>query len=552
MNTTIERILLVENDPELSDLISRQTLKPLGYQVEIVGAAAQAIDKVSRFMPDVILANMNLPGLSGKDLLVALKSQGLEIPIIVIAQKGMEGDVIQAFRLGAADLIYWPIREAEVVAAVDRVLGQVRARRERENLASELRQANQEMGRRVRELTTIFAIGKAVITTTDHQDLFHKIVEGAVFVSEADAGWLLVREESNRLFHLKACRNVPKEIASRINQPWDDGLSALVALSGEPFTIHGEPLKRFKVNQLGQSAIVVPVKVKKEVVGLLVGMRKAATPFSSGQQALLEAVADYASISLVNTHLFKAYEERVTMLQTVANSALIDKQIEEEILAKTTHELQTAMQAITTNLSLIPGKDTGKMNKEQNTALGIILENLASAQAIVELMQSMSGTRGAQKSIRANLHVLIKQVIQRLQPLAQRSEVKLMVELPDKPLLARGDPYHIDKVLEGLLTNAIQNSRQGSLVKIRVGTPNENAVLVEVLDHGAGIDSTQLPLIFQHPDREQVGSSARSGGIGISLPLMHEIITNYGGKLWAESQAGQGSVFYFTLQAIPK
>jgi signal transduction histidine kinase len=362
----------------------------------------------------------------------------------------------------------------------------------------------------------------------------------------------LVREESNRLFHLKACRNVPKEIASRINQPWDDGLSSLVALSGEPFTIHGEPLKRFKVNQLGQSAIVVPVKVKKEVVGLLVGMRKAATPFSSGQQALLEAVADYASISLVNTHLFKAYEERVSMLQTVANSALIDKQIEEEILAKTTHELQTAMQAITTNLSLLPGKDTGKMNKEQNAALGIILENLASAQAIVELMQSMSGTRGAQKSIRANLHVLIKQVIQRLQPLAQRSAVKLTVELPDKPLLARADPYHIDKVLEGLLNNAIQSSRQDGMVKIRVETPNESTVLVEVLDHGAGIDAAQMASIFQHPARAEVGSSAHSGGIGISLPLMHEIITNYGGKLWAESQVGQGSVFYFTLQAIPK
>jgi signal transduction histidine kinase len=552
MNVTKERILLVENDPELSDLISRQTLRPLGYQVEIVGAAAQAIDKATRFLPDVILADLNLPGLSGKDLLVALNSQGLEIPIIVISPKGMEGDVIQAFRLGAADLIYWPIREAEIVAAVERVLGQVRSRREREALALELKQANQEMSRRVRELTTIFAIGKAVITTTDQQDLFHKIVEGAVFVSEADSGWLLVREESSRSFYLKACRNLPKEIASRTNQPWDDGISSLVALSGEPLTIHGEPLKRFKISQLGQSAIVVPVKVKKEVVGLLVGLRKSDTPFSSGQQALLEALADYASISLVNTHLFKALEERVTMLQMVANSALIDKHIEEELLTKTTHELQNAIHKITTNLSLLPGKDTGKMNKEQNSAMGIILENLSSAQEIVERVQSMSGSRGTQKSGRANLHVMIKQVIQRLQPLAQRSGVKLTAELPDKPLLARADPFHIDKVLEGLLTNAIHFSRQGSLVKIRVETPNENTVMVEVLDYGAGIDPKQISLIFQPTARDQMGYSAGAGGIGISLPLMHEIISHYGGRLWADSQPGQGSAFYFSLQTIPK
>jgi DNA-binding response OmpR family regulator len=105
MNTPKERILLVEHDPEISDLISRQTLQPMGYRVEVVSATAQALQEAVRFAPDVIIANLSLPGLSGKDLLVALSSQGLEVPVIVLAPKGMEGDVIQAFRLGAADLL---------------------------------------------------------------------------------------------------------------------------------------------------------------------------------------------------------------------------------------------------------------------------------------------------------------------------------------------------------------------------------------------------------------------------------------------------------------
>jgi two-component system NtrC family sensor kinase len=188
MTTPRERVLLVENDPEISDLIARQTLQPLGYKVEVVGGAAPAIQEAVRFVPDVILANLNLPGLSGKDLLVALSSQGLDVPIIVIAHKGMEGDVIQAFRLGAADYLGWPVREAEVVAAVERVLKQVRAKRERETLARQLKQTNQELQRRVRELTTIFAIGKAVTSITDPRILLEKIVEGAVYVTEADSG----------------------------------------------------------------------------------------------------------------------------------------------------------------------------------------------------------------------------------------------------------------------------------------------------------------------------------------------------------------------------
>lgn len=55
---------------------------------------------------------------------------------------------------------------------------------------------------------------------------------------------------------------------------------------------------------------MVPVKLKKEVVGLLVVVRKAPNPFSPSNKTLLEAVADYASISLVNASLFQALEER--------------------------------------------------------------------------------------------------------------------------------------------------------------------------------------------------------------------------------------------------
>jgi DNA-binding response OmpR family regulator len=318
-----ERILLVENDPDISDLIARQTLKPLGYQVQVVEAASQALQEAALFCPDVIMANINLRGLSGKDLLVALSSQGLDVPVIVIAEKGMEGDVIQAFRLGASDYLRCPVREAEVVSAVERVLKHVRSKQERDNLSRKLNQTNQELQKRVRELTTIFGIGKAVTSITNQKTLLEKVVEGSVYVTEADYGWLLLRDEKTRNFILRAFQNLPDAIGKKINQPWDDGLSSLVALSGEPLSISGEPLKRFKVSMIGRSALVVPVKVRKEVVGLLVVMRKNSSPFLENHQSLLEAVADYASISLVNAHLFKALEERALSLQQAVEKAHI-------------------------------------------------------------------------------------------------------------------------------------------------------------------------------------------------------------------------------------
>ena len=70
--TSSEKILVVESNPDTSDLIARQALKPFGYQVNIAADGSSAIRQAVQFQPDVLIANLSLSGLSGKDLLVAL------------------------------------------------------------------------------------------------------------------------------------------------------------------------------------------------------------------------------------------------------------------------------------------------------------------------------------------------------------------------------------------------------------------------------------------------------------------------------------------------
>ena len=137
-----ERILIVEHDPAIGDLIARQTLRPQGYETKVVTQAADAIQQAAIFSPDVVIANLFLPGLSGKDLMAAFTAQSIDIPVIMIAPEGKELDVIRAFRLGASDYVTMPMREAEVVSAVERALKQVRARRERQRLSEQLERSN--------------------------------------------------------------------------------------------------------------------------------------------------------------------------------------------------------------------------------------------------------------------------------------------------------------------------------------------------------------------------------------------------------------------------
>src|SRR3990172_1044521 len=108
MASSAERILIVDSNPDIIDLIARQALRPLGYHVTVTSEMAGAIKQSLETSPDLILTNLNLPGLSGKDLLVALNSQGIKAPSIVIAENGQEQDAIQALRLGGRGVVFLP------------------------------------------------------------------------------------------------------------------------------------------------------------------------------------------------------------------------------------------------------------------------------------------------------------------------------------------------------------------------------------------------------------------------------------------------------------
>lgn len=322
MKPTGERILIIETDPDISDLIGRQSLQPLGYQVTIVSDSGSAIKEALQSPPDLLLLNLNLPGLSGKDLLVALASQGIRLPMMVIAEKGQEGDIIQAFRLGATDVLFWPARDAEVVSAVERALRQTHETRARQKLDVQVKGMNDELQRRVRDLTSLLTIGKAIVSSPDQRMIFDRILESSLQIAEAEVAWFVLKDDKTKAFLLSAHRGLPDAWSKKMGQPLDDGISSMVGLSGESLVMNGAALQKFKIAGLGKSAGVIPLKMGGEVIGLLIIARKADTEISKASLVLLEAVADYAAISLVNARLFHAVETNMEMARAGEKSRM--------------------------------------------------------------------------------------------------------------------------------------------------------------------------------------------------------------------------------------
>jgi GAF domain-containing protein len=245
------------------------------------------------------------------------------------------------------------------------VLGRVHELRDRQRLDLKLSETNHELQRKARELTAIIHLGKAVVSINDHRVLFQKIVEGAAQVGEADIVWLLVREEENKSFLLTAQRGLPEVWSRKMNMPLDDGMSGLVALSGETLSIAGDPLLKFRIANLGKSACAIPVKVQKEVVGMLVAVRKEARSFERVEQTLLEAVANTAAISLVNARLFQALSSAA---QASKQSLKQQNALLESLRSSITEDLQAAIYPIDLMLTETPGPLTDEQRQALQTA----------------------------------------------------------------------------------------------------------------------------------------------------------------------------------------
>lgn len=545
MANSRDRILIVESDPVVSDLIGRQALQASGYQVFVASDASTAISKALQWAPDLIITNLTLPGLSGKDLLVALASQGMSTPVIILAPRGAEADVIQTFRLGAADYLLLPAREAEVVSAVSRVLQQVHERRERDRLAQQLQQTNHELQTRVRELTTIFAVGKAVTSVTDQAALLDKVLDGALRVTQADLGWFLLRDDTDKPFFLAAERSLPASLGVRLGQTWDDGISSLVAMSGEPLAIHGEPLKRFKIFALGLSALIVPIKLQKKVIGLLVMMRKQAAPFSTSEQHLLEALADYASISLVNARLFRAVEDRARSIQSIAESALVGETVTNEVIQLARQELAAPLGAAQAALEKLARDPTARWRPDQRQSLSAVQDQIVILRQVMESLSPHSLTRARKERGPVSLADQVRQSVRRFQPLAQQMGMSLVTEMPPDALMVAVDAGLVSQVIDALISHALRYGDASGLVTLRLDRAGSHALVVLTNStFTIGVKETQQ--LIDEPDK-MPPASPKFGGLGVRLRVLKQIVTSQKGKLWVEGKAGSDLSVHLTL-----
>jgi DNA-binding response OmpR family regulator len=129
-----ETLLIVDDSREIRNLLDEDILSPMGFSVHTAPDGKAGLDLAVRCRPDLILLDMNMPCISGLEMLAALRRTESTVPAILMTAYGSENVAIEAFRLGVRDYIVKPFTPEEILHSIDRALNESRLARQKEEL----------------------------------------------------------------------------------------------------------------------------------------------------------------------------------------------------------------------------------------------------------------------------------------------------------------------------------------------------------------------------------------------------------------------------------
>jgi len=224
--------------------------------------------------------------------------------------------------------------------------------------------------------------------------------------------------------------------------------------------------------------------------------------------------------------------------------------LKSELLSNVSHELRSPLTSIKGIVTSLLQKDIELDDETKEMLLsGVSEETDRLASFVTKLLDMSRIEAGTWKPEKASCHIsdIIDETFEHLKWVHKNHAFVTDLE-PDLPEIY-ADCSQIRQVLSNLLENAAAYSDEGTQITVRARTV-DGEVEVSVSDQGVGIPQEDLGKIF---DKFFRGSQKRQkpGGTGLGLAICQAIILNHGGRLWAESENGHGSTFYFTLPVAP-
>lgn len=346
---------------------------------------------------------------------------------------------------------------------------------------------------------------------------------------------------------------------------WAEGITTIL----DDLPNHPEFLRRANAGKTGVASVVaIPIGDKDDVRGaiLLFGTKRHVPALylrdvftEVGRQAgdVVARKTLESELELERRELTRRVDERTAELRGATAAAEAANRAKSDFLASMSHELRTPLNSIIGFSEVLMGGLTGELTAEQEEYLGDIHASgkllLSLINDILDLskveagkMELQPGPVSVRELVRTTMTLFKEKTLKH--GIAFRADVRLAEESD----LLTADERKLKQVLFNLVSNAVKFTPDGGTVELgaeRVLEGDSAFVKFRVSDTGIGISATDRSRLFQ-PFSQLDGSSTRNyGGTGLGLSICKSFVELHGGKIWLESEKGNGSTFYFSIPA---
>lgn len=284
------------------------------------------------------------------------------------------------------------------------------------------------------------------------------------------------------------------------------------------------------------SYILMPLIARGNTLGaisfIMTDSERAYTEHSVTQA---EEIARRAALAIDNAQLYQQAQDAV--------------RLRDQFLSIAAHELKTPLTSLTGQVQLFErrAQRDEPLSERASRMLAIISAQVRRLNKMVLSLLDVSRIESGQLSIErepVDICTLARQVVGEVQVTVQDRQIDVVA--PDEPLLVLGDALRLEQVLLNLVQNALTYSEPPASTTVTV-TNEGDQICIVVQDRGMGIPADALPRLFTRFYRAENAQARHSGGMGIGLSVVKEIITLHGGDVQAESIEGAGSTFTIRL-----
>ncbi|HVO32827.1 MAG TPA: ATP-binding protein, partial [Elusimicrobiota bacterium] len=422
--------------------------------------------------------------------------------------------------------------------------------------------ANERLDQQISQLHALHRIGASINSTFDLEVILSAISESMAKDLDFEKTGIAFLEKTGQKPFQSAYTGFTAAEYRRLLDRFDELI--LPALQREDVFLQTAAYapatwSNFLSNLSVASLLLLPMRIKSRLIGFIVGARThVMLRLSESERRFYAMYAAQASAAIENARLYEALgqanltlEEKVqerTKNLVEANERLRElDQVKSNFISLVSHELRTPLTAIKGFIVTLFHYDKEIPDEKRHIYLSVLNEETDRLTRLITELLDISRIESGRTDIQWQ-NISIADVVQRVFEtlLMKASDIRLVKEFPaDFPRVV-ADPDKLEQIFINLVGNSLKYAPPGSAIIVR-GARHKDGVILEVQDQGPGIAFGELEKVFDKFYRLDNETNRKNPGTGLGLPICRALVNLHGGKVWVESEPGQGCRFLFTL-----